>query len=131
MSGGYSRDVGGGADVCGQSLFGVGRFVSVGGPTCFVGRDALELNYDPVRSNTGQAVRRQKRLSGCDMQVGLPVVKPLTVCVSLWMGGWCPVTTGFRRILCTLPSPGEDSPTSEPGIFAASARPAGTGAQFS
>ena len=37
MSGDYYMDVGGGADVCGQSSFGVGRFVSIGGPRRSVG----------------------------------------------------------------------------------------------
>ena len=31
------------------------------------------------------------------------MVRPLPGCVSLWMGGWCPVTAGLRRALCTLP----------------------------
>ena len=43
------------------------RLVSAGlsplvAPNTLWGRDALKLTYDPVRSNAGPAVRRQKRL---------------------------------------------------------------------
>ena len=64
VSGDYSRDVDGGADVSGQPSFGVGRFVSVGGPARTVGvwRSWTLLTNNPVRSNAGQAVRRQKCL---------------------------------------------------------------------